>query len=210
MSFTDGFGGIIDGSLALITTQTRSIGFIVPDCTITEKYSDRLTITQHPVELGAAITDHSYRNPSNVLMEIGFSNSTAGTYGWDQVAYQELLGLQQSRQPFTVSTGKRLYQNMLMGEIMVTCDQTSEYALMATVELQEVIIVGTSGIDTSSSSSPEQTSSPDASGYQQAGTANGVPSFAQVSAVQSGATTGGDFSSISGGQGFTFNTTGGF
>lgn len=182
MSFIDGFGDLIDDSLALITTPTRSIGYIVPDCTVTEKHSDRLTITQHPVEIGATITDHSFRNPATVVMEIGFSNSTAGSYGWDQVAYQELLSLMFARQPVTVSTGKRLYQNMLPGEIMVSNSQETEFALIATVELQEIIITSTSGgaVPASSQAMPQSTAAPQANGFQQVAPVSGVPTFAQT------------------------------
>jgi hypothetical protein len=40
--------------------------------------------------------------------------------------YQELLDLQNSRVPFDVVTGKRIYTNMLIRALEVTTDRTSE------------------------------------------------------------------------------------
>lgn len=57
--------------------------------------------------------------------------------------YERLLKLQASRQPFSVSTGKRYYQSMVITELTVTTDRASEYALMLECQLQEVIIVTT-------------------------------------------------------------------
>ncbi|SPX12793.1 bacteriophage protein [Escherichia coli] len=99
------------------------------DCSlfvISEKHTDMLEITEHPVEVGAAVADHAYKKPSEVVMEVGFagggalldfaSNLTATSLlGLSpQQTYQELLDLQESRIPFDVVTGKRLYSNMLI------------------------------------------------------------------------------------------------
>ena len=143
---------LIDDSFALISQNGRMIGNIMPDVTIEEHHSDRLIITEHPVETGAAISDHSFRTPSEVVMKIGFSNSTARTEGWVQEAYQNLLSLQQSRQPFDVLTGKRSYTSMLIDTLEVVTDQTSEWALFVTAALREIIIVNTQQSGTSGAS----------------------------------------------------------
>ncbi len=54
-----------------------------------------------------------------------------------------MRALQKSRRPINVSTGKRRYKNMLVRSIAVVTDSHSENILMATVSLQEVIIVST-------------------------------------------------------------------
>lgn len=52
--------------------------------------------------------------------------------------YQKLLDLQRSREPFSVTTGKRQYTNMLIRVLDVTTEKTSENVLMATLTLREL------------------------------------------------------------------------
>lgn len=142
----------------LFHLQSRRIGIIIPDVVISEKHSDALEITEHPVEVGAAISDHAYRRPSEVVMELGFAGggylfdfadvSTAtGSLGLSpREVYENIISLQRERTPFDVVTGKRLYQNMLLRNVEVTTDRTSENVLMAVLTLREVIITSTSTV----------------------------------------------------------------
>lgn len=142
----------------LFHQQSRKIGMIVPSVVISEKHTDMLEITEHPVEVGAAVADHAYKKPSEVVMEVGFagggalldfaSNLTATSLlGLSpQQTYQELLDLQESRIPFDVVTGKRLYSNMLIRALEVTTDKTTENVLSAVLTLREVIISRTQQI----------------------------------------------------------------
>jgi hypothetical protein len=57
----------------LFQQQSRRIGLIIPSVVISEKHSDTLEITEHPVETGAPVSDHAYKRPSEVVMEVGFS-----------------------------------------------------------------------------------------------------------------------------------------
>ena len=57
----------------LFHQQSRKIGLIVPSVVVSEKHSDTLEITEHPVEIGAAVADHAYKRPSEVVMEVGFA-----------------------------------------------------------------------------------------------------------------------------------------
>ena len=142
----------------LFHQQSRKIGMIVPSVVISEKHTDMLEITEHPVEVGAAVADHAYKKPSEVVMEVGFagggtlldfaSNLTATSLlGLSpQQTYQELLDLQESRIPFDVVTGKRLYSNMLIRALEVTTDKTTENVLSAVLTLREVLISRTQQI----------------------------------------------------------------
>lgn len=140
----------------------RSIGPITAMVTLEELGTDNLQITEHPVELGANINDHAFKQPAEVVIRCGWSNSSLGSlisgvrqavasifgdsaFGSDYVSgvYNQLLALQESRIPFDVSTGKRTYQNMLMRSLALTTDSRTEYALMCTVVCRQVIIVQT-------------------------------------------------------------------
>lgn len=136
----------------LFHQRSRRIGIIIPDVVVSEKHSDMLEISEHPVETGAPVTDHAYKRPSEVVMEIGFAGGGAFLDFANELThsgmlsmspretYQQILALQASRVPFDVVTGKRLYSNMLIRALEVTTDRTTENVLSATITLREVII----------------------------------------------------------------------
>jgi len=134
---------LFDDAFALIRSGTRSIGTIIPDVVMQELNRDTLIITDHPVELGAAISDHAFMAPFVVEMRCGWSDSTAGYVGYIDEVYAELQALQQAREPFDVSTGKRSYSNMLVSDLIVITDEHSENTLMVTARLRQVIITST-------------------------------------------------------------------
>lgn len=142
----------------LFNQRSRKIGLLIPDVVVSEKHQDALEITEHPVEIGAPVSDHAYKRPSEVTMEIGFSGGGSLLDFADTSAlgislgtspkeiYQQILDLQASRVPFDVTTGKRQYSNMLIRAIDVTTDRTSENVLMCVLTLREVIISQTESI----------------------------------------------------------------
>jgi len=142
----------------LFNQRSRKIGLIIPDVVVSEKHQDALEITEHPVEIGAPVSDNAYKRPSEVTMEIGFSGGGSLLDFADTSAlgislgtspkeiYQQILDLQASRVPFDVTTGKRQYSNMLIRAIDVTTDRTSENVLMCVLTLREVIISQTESI----------------------------------------------------------------
>lgn len=139
----------------LLRLQSRKIGIIVPDVVVSEKHSDTLEITEHPVETGAAISDHAYKRPSEVVMEVGFAGggslldfassltSTSLLGMSPRETYQKLLDIQSGRVPFDVVTGKRIYKNMLIRTLEVNTDKATENVLSAVISLREVIITST-------------------------------------------------------------------
>lgn len=114
----------------------RSIGPFNATLTIEEVATDELEITQHPVQQGAAITDHAYLKPATVNVKIVFSDEDAPL----AETYQKLRQLQASREPFDVVTGKRSYKNMLFKSLGQTNDLRTEFVLSINATLQEVFI----------------------------------------------------------------------
>lgn len=127
---------------AVYVRPVRSIGGITLDVTISENHEDTTDITEHPVEKGAAITDHAYPNPATVTIEAGQSDSGGASAGDRRSveAYEALLKLQAEREPFDLVTGKRVYSNMLVKSLAVTTDAQTEHVLLVKAELQEIII----------------------------------------------------------------------
>lgn len=166
-------------TFALISSPVRSLGGLIPDVTIEELHRDELIVTEFPVEIGASITDHAYKRPSALQMRVGWSNSSAGTEGAVQAVYQSLLALQASRRPFTVTTGKRRYRDMLISGLDVITDRQTENALMVVVGMREVILTttqsrsaasqttATPSTDQSSQANPEATGNTTDTGTKQ-------------------------------------------
>lgn len=146
--------------------QSRRIGVMVPDVVVSEKHSDMLEITEHPVERQTTagtgtVADHAYRRPCEVTMEVGFAGGGSLLDFADTTAiglatpinpmspkdvYAALLQIQQNRELLDVVTGKRTYNNMLIRGLEVTTDKTTENVLSATLTLREVILTSTSTI----------------------------------------------------------------
>lgn len=160
---------IIDDAFALITSGSRQIGTLIPDVVVREAQRDEMVITDHPVEIGAAISDHAFLRPVEVEMQIGWSDSTGRYVGYSRDAYEELIALQRSREPFTLTTGSRRYSNMLVSSITLQKDEKTEHIAAISVRLREVIIVTTqmTSAPKSAQSNPAATGSTTPRGPQQ-------------------------------------------
>ncbi len=139
-------------------TPRSSLGTIEIQATLEEIHNSTVQITEHPVELGAEITDHAFKKPAEVILRCAWSNSSPeallGTVqrlfsgelsGSDYVSdvYSQLRELQDKRKPFDIVTTTRRYQNMLITALQVTRDQKTGNALVCTATCREVIIVQT-------------------------------------------------------------------
>jgi hypothetical protein len=125
-------------SLQSLFGQRRKIDDITVNVVITENTNDTLTITKQPVQQGASITDHSYKEPTVFSTSILFRDNLFLSLS---KLYQQLLDLQSSRVPFDVITPKRIYRNMLLATLAQTTDKNTENCLAINASFQEVILV---------------------------------------------------------------------
>lgn len=144
----------ISDVITLLFGQKRDVGGVIPDVILSENHVDSVTITGHPVEYGAQISDHAFVNPAQLTMRMGWSPSSIllnsvlsgsifkGLQTLDDV-YQRLLDLQSLREPFDVLTRRRAYTNMMIQTLAVTTDADTENALVVEVNLVEVLRVRT-------------------------------------------------------------------
>jgi hypothetical protein len=124
-----------------------------PQVTLQERAFDALRITDHPVEQGAAITDHAYKLPAQVTIRGGWSYASGSILSGPLPSftdssllvrfYSTLLGLQKNRTLVTLVTGKRKYPNMLLETLGQDTDEKTENVLMFTANFKEVIIAQT-------------------------------------------------------------------
>jgi hypothetical protein len=66
------------GVQAILIKPKRSIGPLVAQVTIQEVHQDTLEITDHPVEMGAVISDHAFKRPAELIITCAWSNSPGG------------------------------------------------------------------------------------------------------------------------------------
>lgn len=177
--------------------DTAGANAIIAQATIEEEHRDEMIVTEHPVETGAAISDHAFKRPSELHLRLGWSGSPNPSDPADQQQrggdpnylvsmYHRLLTLQAERRPFAVNTGKRQYTNMLITALAVVTDQRSENALFVTMGLRQIIRVNskTSAVPApAEAQAAAQKTAPESA--KPAKTATPAPTANQPAAVQS-------------------------
>ena len=166
----------IAGQLALQSVTfkpKRGFGMFTAQVTIEESHRDELAVTEHPVENGAAISDHAYRRPAELTIRCAWSNSPSNSgysgavvgaiqgtiqgvksitnqalgtaYSETQVraVYAKLLEALQARALIDIYTGKRNYTNMLLQALSTSTNETTENSLVITAAFRQVIIANT-------------------------------------------------------------------
>lgn len=148
----------------LFVKPRRSIGGITMDAVLSEGHSSSLNITNHPVEVGAEISDHAVIQPRELFIsgevtdtplnlaafgEIRnninnlFGTSTNENETRSTQAYQAFEQLQEQRQFIDVQTGLKLYENCLITALAVTQDSDSSRSVSLNLTLRQVILVET-------------------------------------------------------------------
>lgn len=160
---------LLDDTFALIRRPETQIDTLIPDVMVREMARDATAVTDHPVEVGSAISDHAFMLPEEIEMVLGWSDSTGGYVGYSDEAYQMLLELQKERRPFELATGRRLYKDMLITGIQETRDDKTSNSLMVSVRMRRVIITQTQTTSASKSAqaNPAKTGSTVDVGQQQ-------------------------------------------
>lgn len=122
----------------ILIRPQRKIGEIFVKVVLSETTNDVLTITKQPVQQGASITDHAFKEPTTFQMSAYFSDND----GVDlSKIYSDLLDLQVAREPFDIITPKRVYKNVLIATLGQTTDKRTENTLAVSFTFQEIIIV---------------------------------------------------------------------
>jgi len=144
-----------------------SVGGYFFDAYLLIDHESRLTITDHPVEEGANITDHSFVEPESLSMEIGMSDVCSSLVDGQFAqkpsrsvsAFDTLKQLQSDRIPITITTRLKTYKNMLVETITSAEDFKLSHGLRATVMFQEIIVVSTAtvALPNRSSAAPHKT-----------------------------------------------------
>lgn len=141
---------------ALIFSRQRMISdssgtvAIVPDVVISEEHLDEVVVTRHPVDTGANVADHAYKQPSVLSCRFGWSDNSSlvnsmlsGSFlrgiTTTQKVYEQFLKLMNSFELLTIKTGKRQYKNMLLTSLQTTSNGDTENALILDARFEEVL-----------------------------------------------------------------------
>ncbi|MBR1559417.1 MAG: hypothetical protein IJ646_04165 [Clostridia bacterium] len=151
--------------MATVKTMINSptYGKFYFDAVFSTEHSANVTVTEHPVQVGAPISDHAYQEPDEVTMEIGMSDAMVGVSSDHSVnAFSTLRQIMVKREPVKLVTRLKTYSNMVLTSISAPDDQSTMYGLRATVMFRSVNIVTVSVIkvqQTVSASKPSSSSS---------------------------------------------------
>src|SRR4051812_48023852 len=137
--------------------QTRgSVAGLQFDAVISETHSQRLQVTENPVETGVSISDHCFVEASELQLvasvaDIKMQNPAGGydsSIGRSNYAYQKLADLerqlaQNELQPFDIVTSVKVYRRMVMTEIQMSRDKTTPLLGRFQMSFKQIITVNT-------------------------------------------------------------------
>ena len=151
----------------LFRKERTKIGNIQVDVTISESHTAKSKVTTNPVEDGVDIADHvrleslQYsmqgmitNTPSAFSLidtEVGIVTSLSGQTNRALDAYNQMMDLRESREPFVLITGLRQYENMILEELTINRDAKTANAIFFTARLRQIEIATSETISQSDS-----------------------------------------------------------
>ena len=130
--------------------KNKALGTFIFDAVFFADHNMNVVLTRHPVQSGAAVTDHAYVEPETVTLDIGMTDSAKPLkkFGDNRsvTAYSLLKKAMEKRQPVTLVTRLFTYKDMVVTVISATDDYTTMNALRATITLQKINIVKVSKV----------------------------------------------------------------
>lgn len=121
--------------MSTVIIVPRKIGPVPITAFLYEQHRSEATVTENPIEDGSSVNDHMYVEAKGLTLEIADEKATD--------AFIALVELQKEREPFDLVTGLTVYKNLVIKAVVADRERSTSKILRATVELGEVIIVGT-------------------------------------------------------------------
>lgn len=130
---------------AVILADGQAVQF---DSVVMEQHRSESVITDNPVETGVVISDHMYRQPRTLSLDVAVSDVRLVDEGVDRfesdagrasAAWDYLEKLKDSAEPFQYQSGLKLYENMVIAAIGAEQNKASAAVLFARIDMREVI-----------------------------------------------------------------------
>lgn len=132
-------------TIALVKTKLQNTQVIELDTSTGLTYNYPSKVTQFPVETEESISDHIINENFTLAIEGLVSDSdirvTESSGSRVKNAFQGLVALRESKQPFTVVTGLKIYDNMLFTELDFAFSQESGDSLPIRMTLTQIQVV---------------------------------------------------------------------
>lgn len=130
------------------------------DAVLTERHSESVEITKHPVERGVSPTDHARLQPQKLQVEGVLSNTAAtreeqlrrggeskpGEAGAANTTANALRDLLSARRPVVVSTSTKFYSEMVMTSLEMPRDSRTGDAVRFVANFEQIVFVSTQAI----------------------------------------------------------------
>ena len=160
---------------SLFFNTKASVGGLYFDAELSEDHTYEADITDHPIEVGANITDNAVIQPTivnlNVAVSSVYSISTLLSFSGSnrpQDAVQKLRQLQANRTPVNLICRLASYPNMLIKSIRAKQDTATANSAMIMITFKEAIIVDSSAGSIYNNPVDKQYSAPQNEGTKQA------------------------------------------
>jgi len=127
------------------------------DAMLQAEHSQVVTVTHHPIQSGAAVSDHAFVDPVELVLSVAFSDVVDRYNDTDYMsdtsksisAYQTFLDLQAKLLPLTVVTRLRQYDNMVLTEVRAVEDASTITGLRCQLTFTQIVMaeVSTSTVE---------------------------------------------------------------
>lgn len=127
-----------------IPTGTGTTDVVEVDAVVSEQHTLSNKITDHPVEQGANVSDHSRPDPRRVTLQCVHTNTPlSGADGSDRARemWLRFVRLHESPQLIAVDTIRDTYTSMAVESVSTTVDVKSAQAFVFTVVLKQIRVV---------------------------------------------------------------------
>lgn len=123
-------------------------GFII-DATVAESHEFSSEVTEHPVENGADIADNVRAQPLRVVLDCIVSDTPIGVVAdartSDELpssqAYDLLLDIRDAREPVSIETSLRTFDNMMLESLSIPRSPGNGHALRFTASFVQVTLI---------------------------------------------------------------------
>jgi len=120
------------------------------DTVISESHNQEMALPDDPLETGVTVSDHAYLKAATldvvgIVSDIAFRPNTfaSSTTSRSVTAFDLMLKLQASMEPFQVQTGLRLYQNMQIASLGADQNARTGSALLFRASLKQLNFLDT-------------------------------------------------------------------
>ena len=117
------------------------IGLVELDVTMIENHTFNSRATNFPVETGGDVTDHIINDPDILTLEGIVSDTPLGMFSFftrSIAAFNRLVDMHEKREPVTVVTGLKVYENMVMTLLDVPRDINTGQSLRFNLTFKKI------------------------------------------------------------------------